>query len=71
MTNGDRIRQMSDEELFDDYLYMIDCSQCDHWRGCKRWRDVDWGHRHDVCRKMWLDWLSKEEDDGRDAEGQM
>ena len=34
MTNGDRIRQMSDEELFDEYLQRIDCSQCDFWRKC-------------------------------------
>ena len=61
MTNGDKIRQMSDEELFDEYLQMIDCSHCDHWRGCECWCGGDWRHRHDICRKTWLDWLSKEE----------
>lgn len=58
MTNGDRIRQMSDAELFDEYLQMIDCAQCDFWRVCKMLQNSDWS---DICRKTWLDWLSKEE----------
>jgi hypothetical protein len=60
MTNLDRIRQMSDEELYDAVLYMIDCAQCDFWRKCDD-LTKDRSRRRHVCRTIWLDWLSKEE----------
>jgi hypothetical protein len=62
MTNGDRIRQMSDEELYDDVLYMIDCAQCDFWRKCDDLAE-DRSKRRKVCRKIWMDWLSEEAED--------
>lgn len=60
MTNGDRIRQMSDEELYDNYLYTVDCAQCDFWRKCDKLAE-DRSMRRGVCKKIWMDWLSKEE----------
>ena len=62
MTNGDRIRQMPDEELYDNYLYMVDCAQCDFWRKCDKLAE-DRSKRRKVCRKIWIDWLSEEAED--------
>lgn len=62
MTNGDRIRQMSDEELFDNYLYTTDCAQCDFWRKCDD-LTKDRSKRRKVCRKIWQDWLRAEAED--------
>ncbi len=59
MTNGDKLRQMSDAELYDNCLYMIDCALCDFWKRC----DNSTANRisiYKVCRKTWMDWLSEE-----------
>ena len=57
MTNGDRIRQMSDEELAfvlaTDTCPNADCTPADL---CK-------AHHHN-CIACWADWLRKEAKDG-------
>lgn len=59
MTNADRIRAMTDEELA-DWLKYERISVC----------PPDTGHIHcnisDICadRKCWLDWLKQEVSDG-------
>lgn len=57
MTNGDRIRQMSDEELFDKYFwYYVSCGHCKFTIDCKSSRRAE-------CREMWLKWLGAEEEE--------
>ena len=52
MTNGDRIRQMSDVEIFDNLLCSTNCDDCDFHRTCR--------HGIDECREIWLEWLGEE-----------
>lgn len=57
MTNGDKIRQMSDEELAAMFDRMIqDCECCFLHDDCSYNTDVPW----DVCNVMWLNWLREE-----------
>ena len=48
MTNGDMIRQMGDKELFDNFIFKMDC-------GC--WEDAD------ECEKFWMSWLKQESEE--------
>lgn len=60
MTNGDRIRLMSDEELA-DYAYKVLANYC-----CPPEREYATKTCNDMkaeCKKCWLDWLKKESDD--------
>lgn len=64
MTNADKVRQMTDEELWywlDDlgnvcmcWYYSVDRARCDNYKS---------------CRDCWLDWLAEEADraDGSDG----
>ena len=58
MTNGDRIRQMSDEELAEFIANdVVDCCNCKHPRnGCTE--------NDETCADCWLDWLKQEADNG-------
>ena len=59
LTNADKIRQMSDEELAEWYYeHQSDCSDClAKRRNCMVSKNT--------CKKAWLDWLKQEvESDG-------
>ena len=50
MTNGDKIRQMTDEELA-DIFQLSDCENCPYWHN-------NCGAR--MCRIGFLEWLKQE-----------
>lgn len=50
MTNADKIRQMTDEELA-EILELSDCMNCPAW-------DKNCGAR--ICRKAFLEWLKED-----------
>lgn len=52
MTNGDKVRAMTDEELAHWFENSVGCSE--DW--CVAFRK-DCGFR---CRRAWLDWLKEE-----------
>lgn len=54
MTNGDRIRQMSDEELAANIGDNVLCSECPAFvgRACNK--------SPDDCHEVWLAWLREE-----------
>lgn len=53
MTNADRIRAMTDEELAEFIAETIDCCNCKHPRnGCSE--------NDETCAACWLDWLKEE-----------
>ncbi|MBO4854071.1 MAG: hypothetical protein J5482_02850 [Oscillospiraceae bacterium] len=54
MTNGDKIRAMTDEELAQ---WLIDCTACTIERFCAIHRE---------CDACWLDWLKQEVQDEAD-----
>lgn len=57
LTNADRIRAMTDEELA-DFHGEYTCPPNYNWSGgCERNRD-------EYCEKCWLAWLKQEVDDG-------
>ena len=60
MTNGDKIRQMTDEELANLLLWNV-CNVCDG-RGHKKCGD----DKH--CNSHVLEWLKQEVSDERNAE---
>ena len=60
MTNGDRIRMMSDEELYDNYFYATDCADCDFNKKCSEFRTGGVELRN-ICKETWLKWLGEEE----------
>ena len=54
MTNGDRIREMPDEELANFLLENVDCYSCTmHKPGCS----ID-------CERSMLEWVREEANDG-------
>ena len=57
ITNADRIRSMSDEELAELISERIDCSECEHMYA----GDGKPCHNGKTCPDYWLDWLKKEE----------
>lgn len=59
MTNGDRIRRMSDEELFDEYIVEIHCCDCQFNRVCKTYQNG--GGEYQECKRHWLKWMGEEE----------
>ena len=61
MTNADKIRQMTDEELAD----FIDkgCEIIIH-NVCDEMTMEDCYKRHGKCTNCWLEWLRKEANDG-------
>ena len=62
MTNGDRIRQMSNEELFADYLYATDCSDCDFYWECRKIckSQKEGFSLGSICKEIWMKWLNEE-----------
>ena len=61
MTNADKIRQMSDEELadfIDGGCVSIKCDVCDENVA------MDVGCDDRECTQCWIEWLKKEADDG-------
>ena len=51
MTNADKIRSMTDEELADYFESIIDCWQCPAYKGCTQ---------EDGCANALLAWLQME-----------
>lgn len=58
MTNADRIRAMSDEELAKELWRKSDCPTGMIQNGSKCFAIQD-------CERCWLDWLKREVEDGR------
>ena len=52
ITNADRIRAMSDEELAELWWERVDCGECPVHRDCKM--------TGQDCKKLVLDWLKQE-----------
>ena len=50
ITNADRIRSMTDEELAELFWIRADCELCPN-------KEL---HCSDDCKKHWLDWLKEE-----------
>ena len=69
MTNGDAIRQMSDDELFSNFLYATRCEDCDFWRKCASLlqkyahsKPLSQSSRCSVCHETWISWLGSEQE---------
>ena len=58
MTNADRIRAMTDEELAERLAILTDCVNCP----CRDPHD-QCDTADGSCKKQWLDWLKKEVED--------
>lgn len=56
ITNADRIRSMTDEELAELWWERVDCGECPVHKDC-RMTGQD-------CKKLALDWLRQEASDG-------
>lgn len=52
MTNADRIRQMTDEELAEKWWVWIDCDECPARPNCLE--------LYNDCKQLALDWLKEE-----------
>lgn len=70
MTNGDRIRQMSDEELVEligkTVQYLDICVACPAFLYCKaNGKEEEYASRRGIpdCRSIFSDWLSAEVDE--------
>lgn len=50
MTNGDRIRAMSDEELIEKIYKHVNCKSCPARMACVTAR---------ACKETWLNWLKQ------------
>ena len=61
MTNADRIRQMSDEELSDFAAERSTAPSCAGQ--CHKDYEI-YGKLQTFCSDCWLDWLRKEANDG-------
>lgn len=61
MTNADRIRAMTDEELATWLIERIPCHRCPI-------EECNGGHQN--CTDFWLDWLKQEVDCGADMKGE-
>lgn len=57
MTNGDRIRSLSNEDLAKIFLCGIRCGDCDFLNQCKSNKNFD-----DECMEHWINWLNQEAD---------
>jgi len=55
MTNADRIRAMTDEELSELFWIRADCELCPNKEP----------YCSDDCKKHWLEWLREEANDGK------
>jgi hypothetical protein len=55
ITNADRIRSMSDEELANLWWERVDCGECPVYRKCKQ--------ASQDCKRLALDWLREEAKD--------
>ena len=63
MTNGDKIRQMGDEELWywlDDLGNVCMCGFYHDRARCNNYKS---------CRDCWLDWLAEEADEADEKQG--
>lgn len=54
LTNADRIRSMTDEELAELWWERVDCGECPVHKECKL--------TGQDCKRLALDWLQKEAD---------
>lgn len=54
MTNADKIRAMTDEELADKLAFYLDCDNCP-FHGCSHFV-----HNYKICREAVFDWLKQE-----------
>lgn len=59
MTNADRIRSMTGEELAEFLAVKTDCVNCPCRDGYDECDTAD-----GTCQKQWLDWLKEEVEDG-------
>lgn len=64
-TNGDRIRQMTDDELADT-IGFNECKDTAHGYECPAWIQP---HCDGECKKHFLAWLRKEADDANNSGG--
>ena len=60
MTNGDRIRAMSDEELAEALYYGFDIEYCSNAPECGEMLNTDEGVPEARCKGCLLEWLQKE-----------
>ena len=58
ITNADRIRAMTDEELSEKFMRYVDCKHC------PLSRDEECQRTYIECKQCWLDWLKQEATDG-------
>lgn len=61
ITNGDLVRGMTNEDLFDEFFYFTRCVDCDFKSNCKGYRSGK--TTYDECRSLWLEWLGKDASD--------
>lgn len=59
ITNADRIRAMSDEELA-EFIQKSGYGSCPNVPQCPQYESGDKPYTEDGCRKCWLDWLKQE-----------
>lgn len=58
LTNADRIRGLSDEELAEWIVKYMDCAECENMNGYKPC------HNGECCTDHWLDWLRSSAEEG-------
>ena len=64
MTHGDRIRNMTDEEIFHNYYRLIPCKECGFRNKCNASRNLKIAgdiENYKKCREIWLKWLGEED----------
>ena len=57
ITNADRIRAMTDEELAESLGILVDCRECSHRNADDSCNIIDGS-----CQTQWLEWLKQEAD---------
>ena len=60
MSNGDRIRRMTDEELATFIVKDMECSNLIDDAKCLKYRKI----KRCDCEKCWFDWLKQDVNDG-------
>jgi len=62
ITNADRIRSMTDEELAETLRALTDCVRCFAWDKdeCDVWQQRPCYTGEIPCKEMWIRWLGKE-----------
>lgn len=59
MTNADRIRAMTDEELA-EFIYKNGYGSCPQIPVCPQFASGKMPYTEDKCKACWLDWLKEE-----------